>query len=1467
MGTRLISPVGTRARRASRRRVGVASLAVGLLSAVLSLVAVIAAPTPASALPADVAPLSASKNFSCAVTSAGGVKCWGLNTSGQLGNATSTSSSVPVDVAGLSAGATVVSNGEQHACAIVSGGAKCWGTGSSGQLGNNASLASNVPVDVSGSTSGVIGIDAGTAHTCLVTSAGAAKCWGNGGGGALGGGSTAPRTTPGNVAGLTSGVAAISAGASFTCAVTSAGGAKCWGLATSGQLGTGSATNRSTPGDVSGLTSGVTAISAGESHACALTSAGAVKCWGANSLGQLGGGSTAASLIPKDVVGLSSGVTAISAGSNHTCAVTSAGAVKCWGFGTTGQLGTGLTGVGTTSTVPVDVVGLTSGATAIAAGTGHSCALLSTGGVRCWGVSAQGELGSGFAADPRVPYGVQGASSGASSVAAGSSHSCALTSGGAVKCWGAGASGRLGTGSTQSWAIPVGVSGLSAGVTALSTQSATTCALTSAGGVKCWGQNSFGQMGNGTTVDSLEPVDVTGLTSGIAAVDAGGRHSCALTSAGGVKCWGSNASGELGTGTTVASSVPVDVAGLTSGVTAISVGSSYTCVLTSAGAMKCWGANNFGQLGEGSTTNSLVPVDVLGLSSGVTDISAGDSHACAVVSGGVKCWGNGSSGRVGDGSNAQSSVPLDVFGLSSGATMVSAGSTHSCAVVSGGVKCWGTGTNGRLGNNSVLGASTPVDVVGLSSGMAQVSAGNAHTCARSVAGGLTCWGSNTSSQLGLEVLQPVVGGNIFYVEPVNAVPVSGDKTVSAPRGVGTQVVLSATDADSDPLTYSVVDQPTKGSLDCNGSFGEDCLYTAGPGQTGADSFTYKAGDGTDDSNVATVSITITNQAPTVDPLAATAPRGVPTGLVLAGADPNSDPLTFAIVTDPSKGSVSCTAAGACTYTADPGTSGTDSFTYTGTDGEQTSEEGTVTFTITNQAPTADDRSLEVGRAVPTPVQLSGADPNGDVLAFEIVDQPGKGSVTCDPEGSASCTYTSTPGANGTDSFTYKASDGAMDSPPATVTFTLANEGPTANDQALEAARGVATPIVLSGADADGDGTTYAIAQAPAKGTVDCTGDGSACAYTAGAGQTGTDSFTFTTSDGAATSAPATVTITITNQAPMASSQTVAANAPTTATPISLTGSDPNGDPVTFAVTEEPAKGTLMCSEVGECTYTARAGVTGTDRLRFTAADGFGGLSEPGTLSIDLDSVTPGVFLGTVDKMEPESGTSSGRGMAVPLTLSQPSPVPLVVWYRTSSDTATGGLDFSTFGTVVKPRSVTIPAGSTWVAVAPPIKDDALVEGDETFEVHLTAVSGGPAYLGQATARMRIRDADSVERADPATPVLSITSVRQAEGNTGAAKGRKAQLRVELSKALTTTLTLRWSTVAGTATAGADYAPKTNVLVTFKPGQTEASIDLAIFANVVPQPDRHFTVALSSIAGGDVVVANATGTVTIVDEDG
>ena len=391
-------------------------------------------------------------------------------------------------------------------------------------------------------------------------------------------------------------------------------------------------------------------------HATALL-AGCVVCTASNSL------------LAQTPLG---GIAKIAAGNGHTCAVTTTGTVKCWGLNFFGQLGDNST---TYRNTPVDVIAGPSlpalnGVSAITTGLNHTCVLIG-GGAKCWGDNGQGQLGDGSTTQRLTPVDVSGLTAGVVSITAAASHTCAVTSGGGIKCWGQNLPSRLGDNTFNQSSTPVDVIqspplAVLSGATAVAAgaRSVHTCAVVGSG-VRCWGSDTSGQLG----VDmpllgvSRTALAVVGLASGVSALALGGAHSCALTTSGGIQCWGNNDfGGQLGDNTLTNRSTPVDVSGLTAGAGAITAGTAHTCALTTGGGAKCWGSNNIGQLGDNSMTMRLTAVDVSGLASGVTAIAAGDTHTCALISnGGVKCWGFNGYGQLGDNTNNFRLTPVDVI--------------------------------------------------------------------------------------------------------------------------------------------------------------------------------------------------------------------------------------------------------------------------------------------------------------------------------------------------------------------------------------------------------------------------------------------------------------------------------------------------------------------------------------------------------------------------------------------------------------------------------------------------------------------------------------------------------------------------------------------------------------------------------------------------------------------------------------
>jgi alpha-tubulin suppressor-like RCC1 family protein len=753
-------------------------------------------------------------DFACALLGNGTVKCWGTNQFGSLGNGgaigSGAYSATPVTVVGITS-AVQLSVGGAHACVVLADGtARCWGYNNTLQLGGDVAAgttATSTPIAVAG-LSGIRAISAGFLHTCALLTNGTAKCWGDNSKGAIGDGATLPGggvATPTTVVGL-SGIAVIDAGAKHTCALLTSGGVRCWGANTSGQLGNGGTIDTSVPvaanvgpavdvsaGDAAtcavmatgalncwglneagelgrrtaqafpnppGVVTGDLApgeIQAGSGFSCALTMAEIVRCWGGGSLGQLGDGAyhSTAQATAVTVSGLS-GVVAISAGTNHACAVTDTGRGYCWGDDTYGQLGNGHFGVGVKSNVPVVVVDGNGSAltdlVGISAGGSDTCAIRRTRSLVCWGRADDAQIGDGttIGASPR-PYASQVAGTGTyAGVSVGSRHVCALASDSTVWCWGDNSNKELGIGGNVFWTpTPMETSVNAVDVVA---RYQYTCALEYDGTVKCWGWSGYGVLGHPGLSDTATPNTVDNISTAVSIGPSSnhGVHTCAVLANGTAMCWGANDQGQLGDGSASADeATPVGVLGLT-GAVQIAVGFQHTCALLDSGAAKCWGNNTAGQLGTTAGAAHPSPVTVTGFSAGVPAVAvdAGTSHTCAVLSNGTaRCWGAGGSGRLGTGSTSNRTTPGTVSGLT-GATAISAGGAHTCAlVVAGTAKCWGSNAYGQLGNNSTTSHTTPVTVSGLAGAIA-VSAGGNHSCALLSNGTVKCWGLNSSGQLG-----------------------------------------------------------------------------------------------------------------------------------------------------------------------------------------------------------------------------------------------------------------------------------------------------------------------------------------------------------------------------------------------------------------------------------------------------------------------------------------------------------------------------------------------------------------------------------------------------------------------------------------------------------------------------------------------------------------------------------------------
>lgn len=331
------------------------------------------------------------------------------------------------------------------------------------------------------------------------------------------------------------------------------------------------------------------------------------------------------------------------------------------------------------------------------------------------------------------------------SISAGSSHTCARSMTGKIGCWGLNLNGRLGDGTEVDSPNPVGIQGIDSAVE-ISAGFGLSCARFDTGRISCWGFNNLGQLGNGSTQNSSVPVNVSNLTNVAGLAQAGyGFHNCSWLSNGRVMCWGANDFGQLGDDSVSQRTTPVQVSQIDN-ATGVSVADGHSCARLSTGKVMCWGDNFLSQLGNGTQTNSPRPVFVSGIEN-ATAVSTGGGSSCALLATGqVMCWGNNSEGQVGSGSTSQTeSTPRLVSGITN-ANNITSGFEHHCALLSDGqVMCWGYG--GMLGNGTQDLSRVPVRVQNIERAV-EIDAGSQYTCARESNGQLKCWGSNALGNFG-----------------------------------------------------------------------------------------------------------------------------------------------------------------------------------------------------------------------------------------------------------------------------------------------------------------------------------------------------------------------------------------------------------------------------------------------------------------------------------------------------------------------------------------------------------------------------------------------------------------------------------------------------------------------------------------------------------------------------------------------
>ena len=722
--------------------------------------------------------LALGEEFTCALTTADGtVRCWGANSSGQLGMGDTLPRTMPpttpIDFGG-GRRAIMIGTGRSYACALLDDGAvMCWGANAYSQLGDGTNTNRTVPVPISfGNGVKARSIALGTHHSCAILSSGDLRCWGLNTSGRLGNGNEVTQPLPVAVdlgPGRTAKQVAL--GVVHTCAILDDDSLKCWGYAGSGRLGNGAnggfgvLTPPSAPVRID-AGRWVKGVALGESHTCALLDNDSLTCWGLGNRGQLGRGNTSSLTTPPGAISLGAGKTVekVVAGLSHTCALLNDRSVRCWGSNASGALGVG-TDQSMRLSPPTDGLAFANGRVPTdlwTSGFGdHTCAVLDSDDAVCWGANNLGQLGLGTSSLRLTPSATAvdlGTGTMTPKVVAGLYHTCVLRPDGSIACFGSGDSGRLGYGeSLQRSLMPTGGINLGGSAMDLAAGSNHTCALLTAGTVRCWGNNDSGQLGDGSSTTRTAPVTVDlGTNRTAKSVSTGSFHSCAIMDDDTLSCWGSNGSYRLGVGSTASTvRTPTPVV-LGPGVTVkkVSTGESHSCAIFGDDTAKCWGSNSYGQLATGDTTNYETPASSVAIENNafVRDIVAVNANTCILfLDYSLKCYGYTYLGIGGGTTGLTESVGAGRY-----AKAIYANTSHEgrqvCAILDdNSVKCWGSNASGQLGlgHQTDLGspAATPIDL-GAGRYPRSIGMGRDFICAALDNNTLKCWGYGGLGQLG-----------------------------------------------------------------------------------------------------------------------------------------------------------------------------------------------------------------------------------------------------------------------------------------------------------------------------------------------------------------------------------------------------------------------------------------------------------------------------------------------------------------------------------------------------------------------------------------------------------------------------------------------------------------------------------------------------------------------------------------------
>lgn len=711
---------------------------------------------------------AAGTNFSVSIQD-GRAWGWGLNSVGQVGNNSLLNQLTPVSVVGTIKTFCKISAGTTHVAAIDKNGrAWAWGANGSGQLGDNSITSQRTPISVLGAVKTFCHIAASLGlHTLAIDKNGRAWAWGDGSNGRLGNNAITSQRTPGSVLGAVKTFCKVAVGNAWSAAIDKNGRVWCWGNGGDGRLGTGSTASALTPVSIIGAVKTFCHIGAGNATTAAIDKNGLIWSWGFNNSGQLGNGANTAQCTPVSLAGTRKTFCKISLSNGQTLALDKYGRAWGWGFNANGLLGDNSV---TARNTPVSVAGAVKTFCEIAAGSQHALAIDKNGNTWAWGPNESGQLGANIPRSVRTPKSIMVATRTFCEIATGGISSYSIDKNGRAWSWGNNGNGRLGDNSTTARYTPISVLGAVKTFCKIAAGNNYAHAIDKNGRVWGWGFNANGQLGDNSITSRLTPVSVAGAAKTFCIIASGFYHTMVIDKNGRAWGWGSGDLGALGNSDITSRRTPVSVAGAVKTFCKISAGVQFTIAIDKNGRAWGWGDNYGGQAGNDGSIYPEVntPLSVIGATKTFCKISAGSYFSLAIDKNGrVWGWGYGANGALGNGDAFTNYCsPVAVLGTLKTFCEISAGYAHSVAIDKNGkLWSWGFNNGGQLGDGTITDRYTPVSVVGANKTFCKIYSKERHNIALDKNGKLWGWGYNLNGQLPIQpenavVLTPVRVCNI-----------------------------------------------------------------------------------------------------------------------------------------------------------------------------------------------------------------------------------------------------------------------------------------------------------------------------------------------------------------------------------------------------------------------------------------------------------------------------------------------------------------------------------------------------------------------------------------------------------------------------------------------------------------------------------------------------------------------------------